>query len=185
MIKIELERISAGLTSALETYKGASIKIEKNLLDYNVISSCKNGKIKKIIIQPIPSNGKWITINGVSVIDKLFFEKDCWIYFVLYPENVVIATKGLKFIQTQLDISNTSDEIKELEQWLLLSKKLTKNNKFKFTPNAIVNFPIPVRKLYKNFEEYKEKFSDSVMEIWQNTKNGWQLIYKSNKYEEM
>ena len=180
-----IEKIGTGLVCSLETFKGATINLVQRLSGFNGLSIYKDGKVRKIEVKTMAASDKWIAINGVRAIDKLFFERDYWIYFVLYPENIVISTKGLKFIQTQLDISNTSEEIRELEQWMLLSKKLTKNNKFKFTPKINVIFPIPIRKLHKNFEEYKEKFSDSVIEIWQNTNNNWQLVHKSNKYEEL
>ena len=181
----QIEKIGTGLVCALETHKGATINLVKRLSGFNGLSVYNDGKVRKIEIKTMLSSDKWIAINGVRAIDKLFFERDYWIYFVLYPENIVLITKGLKFIQTQLNISNTSEEIKELEQWMYLSKKLTKNNKFKFTPKINVNFPIPIRKLYANLEKHKEDFSDSLIEIWQNTTNNWQLIYKSDKYEEL
>lgn len=92
-------------------------------------------------------------------------------------------TKALAFIQTQLEISNTKDELIELEQWMNLSKKLTKHKKFKFTPKINITFPIPLRKIYKEFKNYEDKYSDSVIEIWQNSDN-WKLLYKSDRYSE-
>ena len=90
----------------------------------------------------------------------------------------------MQFIRTQLDIAPGAEELHNLEKWMHLTKNLTTNNKFKFTPKINVTFPIPIRKLYKNFEEYKEKFKDSVIEIWQNT-DKWNMIYISNEYKEI
>jgi len=180
----QIEKIGTGLVCALETHKGASITLVKRLSGFNGLSVYNDGKVRKIEVKTMVSGDKWIAINGVRAIDKLFFERDYWMYFVLYPENIVIETKALPFIQDQLDIAADTEEIKELERWMHLTKKLTKNSKFKFIPKINVTFPVPIRKLYKNFEEYKEKFENSVIEIWQNT-DKWNLIYRSDKYKEI
>jgi len=179
-----IEKIGTGLVCSLETFKGAKIELVKRLSGFNGLSVYKDGKVRKIEIKTMQNSDKWIAINGVRAIDKLFFERDYWIYFVLFPENVVIVTKALAFIHTQLEISNTKQDLIELEQWMNLSKKLTKNKKFKFTPKINVTFPIPLRKIYKEFENYKDKYANSVIEIWQNSDN-WKLIYKSKEYNEL
>jgi hypothetical protein len=179
-----IEKIGTGLVCSLETFKGAKIELVKRLSGFNGLSVYKDGKVRKIEIKTMQNSDKWIAINGVRAIDKLFFERDYWIYFVLYPENVVIITRALLFIQTQLEISNSKDELIELEQWMNLSKKLIKHKKFKFTPKINVTFPIPLRKLYNNFDIYEENYSNSVIEIWKNSDN-WKLIYKSDKYHEL
>lgn len=51
----------------------------------------------------------WIAISGLIAIDKLFFERDYWIYFVLLPDNYVVMTKGLPFIKYQLSLSSNDD----------------------------------------------------------------------------
>ncbi|MDR2836470.1 MAG: hypothetical protein LBV69_09845 [Bacteroidales bacterium] len=179
-----IEKIGTGLVCSLETFKGANIQLVQRLSGFNGLSVYKDGKIRKIEVKTMCNSDKWIAINGVRAIDKLFFERDYWIYFVLYPENVVIVTKALPFIQTQLKLSNSKEELAELEQWMALSKKLTKNKKFKFTPKINVTFPVPIRILYADFEKYKNEYSRSVIEIWQNDIN-WKQLYKSNIYDEM
>jgi len=179
-----IEKIGTGLVCSLETFKGASIELVKRVSGFNGLSIYKDGKVRKIEIKTMQNSDKWIAINGVRAIDKLFFERDYWIYFVLFPENVVLVTKALEFIQTQLEISNTKQDLEELEQWMKLSKKLTKHKKFKFTPKINVTFPVPLRKMYKEFDSYKDKYSVSVIEIWQNS-NNWKQIYKSEKYDEL
>ena len=179
-----IEKIGTGLVCSLETFKGAKIELVKRLSGFNGLSVYKDGKVRKIEIKTMQNSDKWIAINGVRAIDKLFFERDYWMYFVLFPENVVIITKALAFIHTQLEISNTKEELIELEQWMNLSKKLTKHKKFKFTPKINVTFPIPLRKIYLEIDNFKDKFSNSIIEIWQNSDN-WKLIYKSEKYKEL
>lgn len=178
-----IEKIGTGLVCSLETFKGAKIELVKRLSGFNGLSVYKDGKVRKIEIKTMQNSDKWIAINGVRAIDKLFFERDYWIYFVLFPENVVIVTKALAFIQTQLEFSNSSDDLVELELWMNLSKKLTKHKKFKFTPKINVTFPVPLRKIFKNIDIYKEKYENSVIEIWQNSDN-WKLLYQSEKYYE-
>ncbi len=178
-----IEKVGTGLVCSLETFKGAKIELVKRISGFNGLSVYQDGKVRKIEIKTMQNSDNWIAINGVRAIDKLFFERDYWLYFVLYPENIVIVTKALAFIQTQLDISNTKEELIELEQWMKLSKKLTKHKKLKFIPKINVKFPIPLRKLHKEIEKYKDEYSDSIIEIWQNSDN-WKLIFKSEKYSE-
>ncbi len=178
-----IEKIGTGLVCSLETFKGAKIELVNRISGFNGLSVYKDGKVRKIEIKTMHNSDKWIAINGVRAIDKLFFERDYWIYFVLFPENIVIVTKALSFIQTQLNISSSKDELAELEQWMSLSKKLTKHKKFKFTPKINVTFPIPIRKLYKEFDQLKDVYSDSVIEIWKNL-NNWEQVFQSDKYKE-
>lgn len=173
-----IEKIGTGLVCSLETYKGAKIELVKRTAGFNGLSVYKDGQTRKIEIKTMQKSDKWIAINGAKAIDKLFFATDYWLYFVLYPENVVIITKALVFIQTQLSINNTAEEVQDLKEWMRLSKKLSKHKKFKFTPKINISFPLPIRKLYQNFDDYKLQYSDSIIEIWQNSDN-WKRLYPS------
>lgn len=137
----------------------------------------KDGDVRKIEIKTMQNADKWIAINGNKAISKLFFERDYWIYFVLYPENVVIVTKALPFMQVQFGFDNDSEYLKNLQLWLNLSKQLIKNNKFKFINKINVSLTTPIREIYNNFEYYKESFNKAIYEIWKNN-DGWQLIYQ-------
>ncbi|MDR0927377.1 MAG: hypothetical protein LBO69_06375 [Ignavibacteria bacterium] len=180
----QIEKVGTGLVASLETFKGAKIELAHRSSGFNGLSVYKDGRTRKIEVKTMMQSDKWIAINGIRAIDKLFFDRDYWIYFALYPENVVLATRALTFIQTQLGMSNSLEELNDLEQWMYLTKRLTKNNKFKFTPKINVTFPIPIRKLYNDFDTHKDKFCNSVIEIWKND-DGWKEIYKSDKYEEI
>ncbi len=172
------EKIGTGLVCSLETYKGANIQLVKRLSGFNGLSVYKDGEVRKIEIKTMQNSDKWIAVNGAKAINKLFFENDYWFYFVLYPENIVIVTKALLFMEAQFEFHNANTYLDDLKQWLMLSKKLTLSNKFKYTTKINVSFPIPIRQLYTNFDKYKEQFQESIKEIWQN-KGGWQLIYQS------
>lgn len=81
-----IEKIVIRLVYLLETFKGAKIELVKRLSGFNGLSVYKDGKVRKIEIKTMQNSDKWIAINGVRAIDKLFFERDYWMYFVLFPK---------------------------------------------------------------------------------------------------
>jgi len=178
-----IEKIGTGLVCSLETFKGAKIELVKRLSGFNGLSVYKDGIVRKIEIKTMQNADQWIAINGTRAIDKLFFERDYWIYFVLMPENIVLITKGLKFLQAQLNFSHDEKDLEDLKTWMMLSKKLTKVQKFKFTPKINVRFPIPIRKVVKQIiDEKNSSWNDSVYEIWQNSDN-WKNVFVSPNEE--
>jgi len=182
-----IEKIGTGLVCSVETYKGARIELVRRTSGFNGLSIYKNGKVRKIEIKTMQSGDKWIAINGVRAIDKLFFERDYWIYFVLVPENIVVMTNGLSFLQQQFKLSKESDYLPDLELWLKTTRKLAKYTGFKFIPRINVLLPIPLRKLVKimlDDGENKKYWSDSVVEIWEN-KEKWERVYLSDRYTEI
>lgn len=182
-----IEKIGTGLVCSVETYKGARIELVRRTSGFNGLSVYKNGKVRKIEIKTMQRGDKWIAINGIRAIDKLFFERDYWIYFVLVPENIVMMTKGLSFLQQQLKLSNEPDYLEDLELWLKTTKKLVRRTGFKFTPKINVSFPTPLRDLVKimlNDGETKEYWSNPIVEIWENKEN-WERLYLSDRYAEI
>ena len=121
----------------------------------------------------------WIAINGHMAIDKLFFDRDYWMYFVLIPENVVVMTKALPFIYGQLKLSNETSFLKELEAWIKSTKSLSKVSSLTFVPRINIKFNYPLRKLVKHIlsEEYQHEWDNSVIEIWQN-QSEWKCLHK-------
>lgn len=77
-------------------------------------------------------------------IDKLFFDKDFWMYFVLLPENIVVMTRALPFIYTQMKLSNETNFLKELEDWIKSTKTLSKNSSLTFVPRINIKFNFPL-----------------------------------------
>lgn len=112
---------------------------------------------------------KWIAINGIRAIDKLFFERDYWIYFVLVPENIVLTTRGLEFIKKQLKSANDTSYLEDLEQWMKTTKRLANVSGFMFTPKINILFSTPIRKLVNNIlqDQTKDEWDKSIIEIWQ------------------
>lgn len=181
-----IEKIGTGLVCSLETFKGAKIELVNRRSGFNGLSVYKNGKVRKIEVKTMQRADKWIAINGIRAIDKLFFERDYWIYFVLMPENMVITTKGLPFIRKQLKTSNEISYLEDLELWMKTTKRLANVSGFMFTPKINISFSTPIRKLVKDIlsGEKVEEWEKSVIEIWQN-KESWERIYLSDKYEEI
>ena len=121
---------------------------------------------------------KWIAINGIRAIDKLFFERDYWIYFVLLPQNYVVMTKGLPFVRRQLSFAENVDFITNMQFWMKATRKLTRGSGLKFLPKLQLKFPLPIDQLAKHLIEHPddETWHDSVIEIWEN-KGSWNRLY--------
>jgi hypothetical protein len=100
-----LEKVGVGLVCSVETYRGCNIELVKKQSGFNGLSTNKDGEVRKIEVKSMEKSFNWIAISGLIAIDKLFFERDYWIYFVLLPQNYIVMTKGLPFIKRQLSFT--------------------------------------------------------------------------------
>jgi hypothetical protein len=80
-----IEKVGVGLACSVETYRGSNIQIVKKQSGFNGLSTNKDGDVRKIEVKSMEKSFNWIAISGLIGIDKLFFERDYWIYFVLLP----------------------------------------------------------------------------------------------------
>jgi len=180
-----VEKVGMGLVCSLETFKGAKIELVKRLSGFNGLSVYKYGQVRKIEVKTMQRADKWIAINGVRAIDKLFFDQDYWIYFVLVPENIVIAAKGLYFIQKQLKSNDSIRYLAELKNLMLNIKHLSKETSLQLTLKINVPFSISMRILKNQMVENQLKdWDNAVIEIWEN-KSSWVQLYKSPIYQEI
>ena len=120
----------------------------------------------------------WIAISGLIAIDKLFFERDYWIYFVLLPQNYVVMTKGLPFIKRQLSFAENPDFVANIQDWMKMTRRLTKGSGLEFLPKLQLKFPVPLDALVKRLIDHPddETWHDSVIEIWEN-RGSWSRLY--------
>lgn len=175
-----VEKVGMGLVCSVETFKKGNIQLVKRLSGFNGLSTYRNGEVRKIELKTMEKSDYWIAINGHMAIDKLFFDRDYWIYFVLIPENLVVMTKALPFIYGQLKLSNETNFLKELETWIKSTKSLSKSSSLTFVPRINIKFNYPLRKLVKYIlsEDYQKEWDSSVIEIWEN-RSEWICLYKS------
>jgi hypothetical protein len=173
-----LEKVGVGWVCSVETFCGCEIKIVKKQSGFNGLSTNKMGEVRKIEVKSMEKSFNWIAISSLTAIDKLFFERDYWIYFVLLPDVYVVMTKGLPFIKRQLSFTEDEEFITSLREWMKATKKLTRGSTLKFLPKLQLKFTIPldelVTKLLVNPDD--STWHDSVIEIWQN-KSTWQRLY--------
>lgn len=89
-------------------------------------------------------------------------------------------TKALEFIYNQLKLSNETNFLKELEEWIKSTKSLSKNSSLTFIPRINIKFNFPLRKLVKHIlsKDYKNEWDNSRIEIWEN-KSEWKCLYKA------
>ncbi|GAK50216.1 hypothetical protein U14_01443 [Candidatus Moduliflexus flocculans] len=173
-----LEKIGTGLVCSVETFRGCTIQLVKKQSGFNGLSTNKDGDVRKIEVKTMEKSFNWIAISSLTAIDKLFFERDYWLYFVLMPKNFVVMTKGLPFIKLQLSFDENKDFINNLQQWMKATRTLTKGSGLKFLPKLQLKFPMPLDKLVEHLIAVPddEQWHDSVIEIWQNT-GAWKRVY--------
>jgi len=173
-----LEKIGTGLVCSVETYRGCNIHLVKKISGFNGLSTNKNGEVRKIEVKSMEKSFSWIAISSLVAIDKLFFERDYWIYFVLIPNNYVVMTKGLPFMTQQLSFSSNEAFIENIRAWMKATRKLTRESGLKFLPKLQLKFPIPLNTLVEHLIQNPDDktWHDSVIEIWQNS-SVWTRLY--------
>lgn len=173
-----LEKVGVGLVCSVETYRGCNIQLVKKASGFNGLSTNKDGQVRKIEVKTMEKSFHWIAISGLTSIDKLFFERDYWIYFVLLPHNYVVMTKGIKFIKKQLAFSANGDFMQNIDEWMRATRRLTRKSGLKFLPKLQLKFPVSLDKLVEHLLKYPDdkQWHESVIEIWQN-KGTWGLLY--------
>lgn len=173
-----LEKVGVGLVSSVETFRGCKLELVRRNSGFNGISTNKNGEVRKIEVKSMATNYKWIAISSLVAIDKLFFERDYWIYFVLLPQNYVVMTKGFPFIKKQLSFTPSDDSVNALQEWMKATRKLGKISGLTFLPKLQVKFPVGLDKIVEQLTKNPDEttWRDSVIEIWQN-KDGWKQLY--------
>ena len=173
-----VEKIGSGLVSSVETFRGCRLEFVKRRSGFNGLSTNRDGEVRKIEIKTMDRSDYWIAINGFVAIDKLFFERDYWLYFVLISENIVVMAKALPFIKMQLEMSDEQDFLPDLEDWIKSTRRLSRKSGLKFLPRINIKFSVPVRKLVETLISgtYNSEWEESVKEIWQN-KSNWERIF--------
>lgn len=179
-----VEKVGMGLVCSVETFRGSNIQLVKRTSGFNGLSTNRNGEVRKIEVKSMERSDYWIAINGITAIDKLFFERDYWLYFVLMPENIVVMTKGLPFIRQQLSLSKNVEFLDNLEAWMKSTRHLSRSSGLKFIPRMNIKFTVPVRKLVALLTQNtnNETWSGSIIEIWQN-KATWERIYLAKEVD--
>jgi hypothetical protein len=175
-----LEKVGMGLVCSIETFRGCQIQLVKKTSGFNGLSTNKEGEVRKIEVKTMEKSFNWIAISSLTAIDKLFFERDYWLYFVLVPENYVVMTKGLPFVMRQLSFTANRNFLIDLEEWMRATRRLTKSSGLKFLPKLQLKFPVDLSTLVKHLIQNPddEIWHDSVVELWQND-GIWKCLYLS------
>jgi len=169
------------LITSLETFRGFSLTITSKRSGFNGLSISKHGDLRKIEVKTVGQSDKWFAVNGLPGIERLFLDKDYWIYFALLPENIVIITHAVPFMRKQVKYEDASaDLVDELKQWLTLTKKVSKDFGLRFVPRVHLNVRVPIRKMLKQILEDSDndEWHDVVAEIWQSGEK-WERLFRS------
>ena len=179
-----IEKIGIGLVCSVETFRGCTIQLVNKTSGFNGLSTNKNGEVRKIEVKSMEKSFHWIAISSLIAIDKLFFERDYWIYFVLLPHNYVVMTKGFPFVKRQLSFSTNDEFLENIQDWMKSTRKLTRRSGLKFLPKLQLKFPKALDKLVEHLikNPNDKTWYDSVIEIWQNRSN-WECLYHAPEEE--
>lgn len=142
-----LEKVGVGLVCSVETFRGCRIELVKKISGFNGLSTNRDGEVRKIEVKSMEKSFGWIAISSLTAIDKLFFERDYWIYFVLFPQNYVVMTKGLPFITRQLSFTSNEGFIENIRAWMKATRRLTRDSGLTFLPKLQLKFPVPLNKV--------------------------------------
>lgn len=185
MISEHSSRVEArgwGLVASLETFRGFSTTMTTRRSGFNGLSISKSGEVRKIEIKTVERSDKWFAINGLTGIEKLFSDKDYWIYFVLVPENIIIITRAVPFLRKQVKYKDEigSDVTAELKEWINLTKKVSRDLGLQFVPRISLNVKVPIRKMLDQIlSNPNHEWDDVVAEIWRN-KGKWECLFQSS-----
>jgi hypothetical protein len=168
------EKIGAGLVSSVETFKGRRLEFTKRLAGFNGISTSRDGDVRKVEIKTMGSSDNWIAINGLKAIDKLFFDPEYWLYFVLIPENIVVMAKALPFLKAQIAISDGDVFQDDLRGWIKNTRALSRKSGLKIFPRVHAKFKVPLRRIIEGGDF--SRWRGAIAEVWQNT-GGWTSLY--------
>lgn len=91
-----------GLVTSLETTRDFALSLTAKRSGFNGLSISKSGEVRKIEVKTIHKSDTRFAVNGLQGIERLFLDKDYWIYFALLPENVVVVTHAVPFLQNQV-----------------------------------------------------------------------------------
>lgn len=170
-----------GLITSLETTRGFSMTLTAKRSGFNGLSISKSGEVRKIEVKTIHKSDTWFAVNGLEGIERLFLDKDYWIYFALLPENLVIVTHAVPFLRNQVRYNHADLDLTDnLKRWIDLTKKTSKDFGLRFVPRIHLNVRVPMRKLLKQLLENPEdtEWHPVVAEIWEN-KGKWRCIFRS------
>src|SRR5882672_3249606 len=162
------EKVGVGLVCSVETFRGCNIQLVKKTSGFNGLSTNRDGEVRKIEVKSMEKSFSWIAISSLTAIDKLFFERDYWIYFVLFPQNYVVMTQGLPFITRQLAFTSNEDFIQNIRAWMKATRRLTRDSGLTFLPKLQLKFPVPLSKIVEHLIQNPDDttWHDSVKEIW-------------------
>jgi hypothetical protein len=170
-----------GLVTSLETSRGFSLSLTNKRSGFNGLSVSKSGDVRKIEVKTINKSDRWFAVNGLHGIERLFLDRDYWIYFALLPENVVIATHAVPFLRKQVRYNHADLDLSaELKEWIDLTKRRSREFGLRFVPRIHLNVRVPMRRLLKQVLDNPRnpEWHPVVAEIWGN-KGKWHRLFRS------
>lgn len=170
-----------GLVTSLETSRGFSLTLTSKRSGFNGLSINRHGEVRKIEVKTVERSDDWFAINGFQAIEKLFLDREYWIYFALLPENIVLTTHAFPFLRKQVKHNDPgADLINELKEWLAVTRKLSKDFGLRFVPRINFHTRVPIRKMLQQTLENpaNTEWQDVIGEIWRNDQ-AWKCLFTS------
>lgn len=174
------ETLGWSLVSSLETHKGCSISLVAKGSGFNGLSTNLSGEKRKIELKTVQKSDDWFAINGIAGIEKLFFDADYWLYFAIIPENYVICTNAIPFLQKQVSAKIDASPTDYIRSWIALTEAISRDFEIKFIPRMNFKIVTPIRVMLKEVLEHKDNhaWQGIVEEVWHLDESGkWQRDY--------
>ncbi len=178
---LRVEARGWGLVTSLETSRHFSLSLTNKRSGFNGLSISKSGDVRKIEVKTVHKSDRWFAVNGLQGIERLFLDKDYWIYFSLLPENIVIVTHALPFLRKQVRYNHADLDLSaELKEWIDLTKRRSREFGLRFVPRIHLNVRVPIRRLLEQVLEKPDdpEWHSAVAEIWEN-KGKWRCLFRS------
>lgn len=169
------------LIASLETYRGCSIQPAEKQSGFNGLSTSQSGEIRKIELKTILNSDNWFAINGLPGIEKLFFDENYWLYFAILPENYVVCTRAIPFLNKQVSSKIGENPTDHIRSWIALTKAISRDFEIKFIPRMNFKVIVPVRTMLQDILDHPQSHNwrGVVQSIWQLDKSGkWCQLYE-------
>jgi hypothetical protein len=175
------ESRSNRLVKDLEEFRGCTLRIAGRRAGFNGLSVYDKDVVRKIEIKTVDRSDNWFAINGLYGIEKLFFDSQYYLYFVLINEMKILIAPAIPFLQAQIPTYN-ADTGREVSEWLELTRTLGTKSGLNIIPRINFKLKVGIRELVRLLESGQGTgdWLGCVDSVWCSAKLGsWHKTFSS------
>jgi hypothetical protein len=178
------ESRSNRLVKDLEEFRGCTLRIAGRRAGFNGLSVYDDDVVRKIEIKTVDRSDNWFAINGLYGIEKLFFDPQYYLYFVLITQEKILIAHAIPFLQAQIPTYN-ADIGRDVSGWLDLTKALGTKSGLNIIPRINFKLRVGIRELVRLLESGQgvSDWYGCVDSIWCREKPGsWYKTFSPTAY---